>query len=74
MILLLSSDPFERAMHESIGWADWSVRRMYLISGAAVVTTDFLKSFLELPPRQVPGSFSMDAIMAQLEATRAARQ
>ena len=70
----LRSDPFERAMHESIGWADWSVRRMYALSGAAVVATEFMKTFLDFPQRQQPGNFNVDAIMQQLEAARAAGQ
>ena len=67
----LRSDPFERAMHESIGWADWSVRRMYALSGAAVVATEFLKTFLDYPQRQQPGNFNVDAIMQQIENMRA---
>ena len=62
----LRSEPFERAMRESIGWADWSVRRMYALSGAAVVATNFMKTFLDYPQRQQPGNFNVDAIMQQL--------
>jgi arylsulfatase len=71
MAINLRADPFERSPHESIGYADWAVRRMYTISGAAVLTTDFLKTFLDFPPRQEPGSFSVDKIIAKLEAARA---
>jgi hypothetical protein len=49
----LRADPFERAMHamhESIGWADWTTRRVYALSGAAVIATNFLKTFLNFPP------------------------
>jgi arylsulfatase A-like enzyme len=70
----LRADPFERAMHESIGWGLWATKRMYTISGAAVLTTDFLSTFLDYPPRQEPGSFSVDGIMSQLESARAAGQ
>jgi len=70
----LRSDPFERAMHESIGWADWPVRRMYALSAAAVVATEFMKTFLDYPQRQQPGNCNVDAIMQQLEAARAAGQ
>ena len=35
-----------------------------------VITTEFLKSFLDFPPRQEPGSFSADAIIKNLEAAR----
>jgi arylsulfatase len=67
----LRADPFERAMHESIGYGPWATQRMYAISGAAVITTDFLKTFLDFPPRQEPGSFSVDKIIDKLEAARA---
>ena len=36
----LRADPFERAMHESIGWGRWSTRRMYALSGGGAVATD----------------------------------
>ena len=70
----LRADPFEREMHESIGWAYWSVRQMYAFSGATVVATEFMKTFLDYPQRQQPGSFNVDVIMKQLEAARAAGQ
>ena len=67
----LRADPFERAMHESIGWGLRSTKRMYALSAAGVITTDFLKTFLDYPPRQEPGSFTTDAIIRKLEAARA---
>jgi hypothetical protein len=36
-----------------------------------VLATDFLKTFLDYPPRQAPGSFNVDRIIEQLEAARA---
>jgi arylsulfatase A-like enzyme len=70
----LRADPFERAMHESIGWGQWSTERMYVLSAAAYVATDFMKTFLDYPQRQQPGSFSAEAIMKKLEDARAAGQ
>ncbi len=67
----LRSDPFERAMDESVGYGLWATKRMYAISGAAFVTTNFLKTFLDYPPRQEPGSFNVDKIMEKLEGARA---
>jgi arylsulfatase len=66
----LRADPFERAHRESIGWAHWATQRMFALSGAAAVTLDFLKTFLDFPPRQEPGSFSVDAIIKQLQEAR----
>jgi hypothetical protein len=67
----LRADPFERGMHESIGYSWWATKRMFSISAAAVITQEFLKTFLDFPPRQEPGSFSVDGIIRQLEAARA---
>ena len=66
-LLNLRSDPFETGPHETIGWADWSVRRMFALSAAAVIATGFIKTYLEHPPRQEPGSFNVDAIIEQLQ-------
>ena len=73
-IVNLRADPFERGMHESIGYSPWAVKRMYAISAAAVIATDFIKTFQEYPPRQEPGNFSVDNIIKQLEGARAAGQ
>jgi hypothetical protein len=70
----LRADPFERAMHESIGWGLWSTKRMYAINGAALLATNFMKTFLQYPQRQTPGSFNVDRIMDSLEAARGAGQ
>jgi hypothetical protein len=43
---------------------------MYTLSAASLIASDFLKNFLEFPPRQSPGSFSVDGIMKNLEAQR----
>ena len=58
-------------MHESIGYGGWATSRMFSISAAAVITQNFLSTFLGFPPRQEPGSFSMDAIIKKLEAESA---
>ena len=66
----LRADPFERAMHESIGYGLWATKRMYVLSASGVITTEFLSTFLDFPPRQEPGSFSVDKIIEQLQAGR----
>ena len=67
----LRADPFERAMHESIGYGSWATHRMYSISAAALITQNFLKTFLDFPPRQEPGSFNVDKLIEQMKAARA---
>ena len=58
-------------MYESIGYGLWATRRMFSISAAAVITHNFLKTFMDFPPRQEPGSFSVDKMIQQMEAARA---
>ena len=43
------------------------MRRMFALSAAAVIAMDFIKTFLEYPPRQEPGSFNVEAIIEQLQ-------
>jgi arylsulfatase A-like enzyme len=69
-LLDLRADPFESAPRESIGWGAWSTKRMYTLSAAGLIATDFLKTFLDYPPRQSPGSFNVDVIIKQLEESR----
>jgi len=55
----------------SLNYGMWATKRMFALSAAGVLTTDFLKSFQEFPPRQEPGSFSVDKIIKNMEAARA---
>ena len=62
----LRSDPFERASHESIGYAPWRVERVYLLVPAQVYVASWLATFKDFPPRQKPASFSLDQVMQKL--------
>ena len=59
-------------MHESIGYGLWATRRMFSISATAVITHNFLKAFMDFPPKQERRSFSVDKMIQQMEAARAA--
>ena len=63
MVTNLRSDPFERAYHESIGYGRWKFEHMYIFAPAAYYVGQWLQSFKEYPPRQKPGSFSLDNVM-----------
>ncbi len=63
----LRADPFERADHESIGYARWRADRTYLLVPAQEFVGNFLKTFKEFPPRQKPGSFSIDQVLQKLQ-------
>ncbi len=63
MITNLRMDPFERAEYETIGYHKWWVDHMFLIAPAAEYIGQWLQSFREFPPRQKPGTFSLDHVM-----------
>lgn len=64
----LRTDPFEHADITSNPDYDWMIRRGFLIFYASVITTKFLESFREFPPRQRPASFSIDQAVEKLYA------
>ncbi len=63
MIGNLRMDPFERAAHEAIGYPQWQFEHMYMFAPAAAYVGQWLQSFRDFPPRQKPGSFSLDRVM-----------
>jgi arylsulfatase len=70
-ILNLRSDPFERAIHEGMGYQEWRFDRTFLLGPAQAYVGDWLQSFVEFPPRQKPGSFNLSEAMAKLTANSA---
>jgi arylsulfatase len=69
----LRTDPFELADHTSIGYAQWRIERVFALVPAQVLVGNFLSTFREYPPRQKPGSFSIDQVLDSLQ-TGSARQ
>jgi arylsulfatase len=59
----LRSDPFERADHEGMGYAQWRIDRAFLIAPAGAYVGRWLQSFRDFPPRQKPGSFNLERVM-----------
>ena len=59
-IFNIRSDPFERAKHEAGGYDRWFVEHMFVLLPAQSIVAEHLKTFQEFPPRQKPGSFSID--------------
>jgi len=68
LLFNLRSDPFEKAQHESIYYNDWLVHRVFLLVPAQGFVARWISSFKDFPPRQKPASFSIDEVMAKLEA------
>ena len=66
-LLNLYSDPFERAPEESIGYKQWRLERAFALAPAQAYVGQFLSTFKEYPPRQKPGSFSIDQVLNALQ-------
>jgi len=67
MMINLRQDPFERAHHESMLYDKWSFNHLFLLVPAQAYVGQFLQTFAEFPPRQKPGSFSLDRVMEELQ-------
>jgi arylsulfatase len=67
-IFNLRTDPFERADVTSNTYWDWFVDNDYLALVATSVVAQFLQTFIEFPPRQKAASFTIDQVVAKLEA------
>jgi arylsulfatase len=66
-IFNLRSDPFETADHEGMDYERWRVEHLFLLVPAQDYVGKFLSTFKEFPPRQKPGSFSIDAVLQALQ-------
>ncbi|MGI9352768.1 MAG: sulfatase-like hydrolase/transferase, partial [Rhizobiaceae bacterium] len=65
----LRMDPFERAEREhAMGFQRWYLEHMFVFAPAAGFVAKWLQSFKEFPPRQKPGSFSLDRVMEAMTA------
>jgi arylsulfatase len=63
----LRRDPFERADHEAIGYGRWRFDRIFALVPAQAFVANFIGTFKEYPPRQKPGSFSLDRVLEKLQ-------
>ena len=63
----LRMDPFERASHESISYEKWAFERLFVLVPAQKIVGGFLQTFQQFPPRQKPGSFSLDRVLEELQ-------
>ena len=62
----LRSDPFETADNEGMDYGRWRVEHAFLLVPAQQLVGQFLATFKAYPPRQKPGSFSIDSVLQQL--------
>jgi arylsulfatase A-like enzyme len=66
LIFDLRTDPFERAQHEAGDYQRWFVEHVFLLAPAVAIVARHLQSFRDFPPRQRPGTFSIDQAMQAL--------
>jgi arylsulfatase len=66
LLINLRRDPYERGMVTSNTYDDWFLDRVYLLLPAQTFVADFLKTFVEYPPRQKAASFNLDKVMEKL--------
>jgi len=62
----LRSDPFERGMYEAGDYVRWFVEHAFVVVPAQAIVAQHIQSFVEFPPRQRPGSFSVEQALNQL--------
>ena len=68
MLYNLRTDPYERADITSNTYYDWYLDRAFLLVPAQSIVGDFLKTFVDYPPRQKAASFTVDQVQEKLEA------
>ena len=71
-IFNLRTDPFERADITSNTYWSWFFENDYLALAATAIVAQFLDTFKEFPPRQKAASFTIDQVVAKLEAAMTA--
>jgi hypothetical protein len=62
----LRADPFERSEQEAGDYDRWFIEHLFVLVPAQAIVAEHLTTFQEFPPRQRPGSFSIDQAMEKL--------
>jgi arylsulfatase A-like enzyme len=65
-IFNVRSDPFERGEHEAGAYDTWFIEHAFVLVPAQAIVGEYLQSFQQFPPRQRPGTFSVDQAMQML--------
>jgi arylsulfatase len=62
----LRADPFERAQLDAGDYARWRVEHAFALVPAQAYVAKHLATYKDFPPRQKPGSFSLDQVLEKL--------
>ena len=60
------SDPFEKAQGEARDYVRWFVEHAFVFVPAQAIVARHIATFQQFPPRQKPGSFSVEQAMEKL--------
>jgi arylsulfatase len=63
----VKADPFERAVTDAGDYARWRVEHAFALVPAQTYVAQHLQTYVEFPPRQKPGSFSLDQVLVKLQ-------
>jgi arylsulfatase A-like enzyme len=66
-LFCLRTDPYERADHEASDYGRWRVDHAFVLVPAQAYVARSLATFKDFPPRQKPGSFSLDQVLETLQ-------
>jgi arylsulfatase A-like enzyme len=62
----LRADPFERAQTDAGDYHRWRVEHAFALVPAQAYVAKHLATYQKFPPRQKPGSFSLDSVLEKL--------
>ena len=68
LLFNLRRDPFEKSQHNSNTYWDWYIDRVFVLVPMQDIAGAFLKSMVEFPPSQTPGSFNLEKVIEQMKA------
>lgn len=63
----IKGDPFERAQTDAGEYDRWRVEHAFALVPAQAYVAKHLQTYVDFPPRQKPGSFSLDQVLAKLQ-------
>ncbi|MDX0308835.1 sulfatase-like hydrolase/transferase [Sinorhizobium meliloti] len=63
----LRADPFEIAQHVAGDYDRWRVEHAFALVPAQAFVVRHLQTYVDFPPRQTPGSFALNEVMAKLQ-------
>ena len=63
----IKGDPFERAQTDAGEYDRWRVEHAFMLVPAQAYVAKHLQTYVAYPPRQAPGSFSLDHVLKKLQ-------